>query len=129
MIVLNASAAVELLMQSSAGVALARALRPESVVHAPDLIDLEIASVLRRKCAHRELKELRAEQMLQDFAELRLLRHRHKPYLTRIWEMRTNYTAYDPCYLALTEAIAATLLTTDGVLANARLRAGRVVVL
>jgi predicted nucleic acid-binding protein len=60
---------------------------------------------------------------------MRVLRHRHTPYLDRIWELRDNFTAYDACYLALAEALGATLLTRDRALASARLLRGNVEVI
>ena len=126
MIVLDASAAVELLGRSPAGVAVARRIATARSLHAPYLLDIEVANAFRRHCAQDLLAANRAKLALMDFQRLRVLRHRHKPYLDRIWQLRENYTAYDACYLALTEALGATLLTRDRALAAARLRQGRV---
>ena len=129
MIVLDASAAVELLGQSAAGVNLAQRIATARTVHAPYLLDIEVANVFRRYCAQGLMAVERAQLALMDFQRLRVLRHRHKPYLDRIWELRENFTAYDACYLALTETLGATLLTRDRALATARLRQGQVEVL
>ena len=126
MIVLDASAAVELLGRSAAGLILARRIATEQTLHAPYLLDIEVTNALRRHCAQGLIAADRAKLALLDFQRLRVLRHRHKPYLDRIWQFRENFTAYDACYLALTEALDATLLTRDSTLASARLRRGNV---
>lgn len=57
--------------------------------------------------------------VLTDLSALRLVRHPHYPYLSRIWELRSNLTAYDAAYVALAEALGAPLLTLDGRMARA----------
>ncbi len=47
-----------------------------------------------------------------------MTRYPHAPFLSRIWELRANVTAYDAVYLALAEALAAPLVTTDGPLSR-----------
>ena len=60
---------------------------------------------------------------------LRMMRHPHYPYLDRIWDLRHNFSAYDACYIALAEALGATLLTRDKALGSARLHRGNVEVI
>ena len=107
-------------------VGIAARLNHSALVHAPQLLDVEIASSLRRGTALKEFSAARARQALNDLRILRIQRHPHLPYIERIWELRHNFTAYDACYLALTEALDATLLTRDRELAAARLRRGNV---
>ena len=129
MIVLDASAVVDVLMHSGKRAVLNQRLHGIRLVHAPHVLDLEITSALRRHCALGSLTQGRARQALDDFRNMRVLRHRHTPYLARIWELRDNFTAYDACYLALAEALGATLLTRDKALASARLQRGSVEVI
>ena len=129
MIVLDASAVVEVLMHSGMGAILNHQLRRTHLVHAPHVLDLEVTGALRRQCARGSLSQDRAGKALEDFRNMRVLRHRHTPYLARIWEFRDNFTAYDACYLALAEALGATLLTRDKALASARLQRGNVEVI
>jgi predicted nucleic acid-binding protein len=129
MIVLDASAAVELLGDTQAGKRIAARLSSERVLHAPHLLDLEVASAFRRQVA---LGAVDAERVARTFAlhqNLRIMRHPHYPYLDRIWDLRDNFTAYDACYLALAEALGATLLTRDKAFASARLQRGNVEVI
>jgi predicted nucleic acid-binding protein len=86
---------------------------------APELLDLEVASVWRRAARGGRLEEKRARQALRDLADLPLQRAPHRPFLARIWELRENLTAYDAAYVALAEALDACLLTADEHLARA----------
>lgn len=120
MIVLDASAVLELLLVTPAAVRqLDRVFAPEESLHAPQLLDLEVAQVLRRYCAAGEVERGRADQALTDLADLAITRYPHPPLLARIWELRHNVTAYDAAYLALAEALEAPLLTGDTRLAGA----------
>ena len=87
-------------------------------LHAPHLIDLEIAHVLRRHCGAGKLTEQRAREALEDFLGMPVRRHPHEPFLPRIWELRHNFTAYDAAYIALAEALNAPLVTCDRALAS-----------
>jgi predicted nucleic acid-binding protein len=128
-IVLDASAAFELLAWTPLGQRVAVLLRDGGSLHAPHLLDLEILSVLRRQTALKALNAVRAAVLLDDFRQLRIARHPHSPLVGRIWELRHNFGVYDACYLALAEALEAKLLTCDAALAAARLHSGRVEVI
>ncbi len=111
---LDASALLELLLVTDKGGEVAeRIAAPEETLHAPHLIDLEVAQVLRRYVARRQLDELRASQALEDLQDLDLNRYPHDVLLGRIWELRHNASAYDAAYLALAETLGAPLLTSD----------------
>ncbi len=119
MIVLDASAAVELLLNTRLGKKLAERLRSSDVsLHAPHLIDLEVAQTLRRYVADRTLPEERGRLALQHFAMLDLNRYPHDSLLRRVWVLRDNLTAYDAAYVALAEALEASLVTADRRLAK-----------
>jgi len=114
LIVLDASALLELLLVTDKGAGVAeRIAAPEETLHAPHLIDLEVAQVLRRYVGRRQLGEARASEALEDLRDLDLNRYPHDVLLERIWELRHNASAYDAAYLALAEALGASLLTSD----------------
>ena len=120
MIVIDASAVLELLLASPTGSSVAeRVLGQAESMCAPHLIDLEVAQVLRRYTLSGDLGPSRAVEALQDFLDLSIERYPHDLFLTRIWQMRHNVTAYDAVYIALAEALDAVLLTTDARLAAA----------
>lgn len=119
MIVLDASAAIHLVLNSSVGTRVAeRIADPGESLHAPHLVDLEVVQVLRRYVHNKELSVQRAETALQDFVDLDLSRYDHHSLLDRIWQVRDNLTAYDAAYVALAEALDAVLLTADARMAR-----------
>lgn len=120
MIVIDASVAVELLLRTPSALEIEkRVFAPDETIHAPHLMDLEVASVLRRYCAVGELTPVRAVQALEDLADLPVNRYPHDLFLPRIWQLRNNLTVYDAAYVALAECLDAILLTSDAHLAGA----------
>ena len=120
MIVLDASAAVDWLLQTSTGKQIENRIysRHESL-HAPHLLDLEVGQVLRRLTREGIVLPARADQAVQDLLDMRLTRYPHFALLPRIWQLRHNLTAYDAAYVALAEALDAPLVTCDGKIASA----------
>jgi predicted nucleic acid-binding protein len=115
LIVLDASAAVEVLLQTAAGAPMTeRLLDPAESLHAPHLLDVEVAQTLRRFVRRGEVAPERARQALDDLASLPLERYSHEILMSRVWALRENLTAYDAVYVALAEVLEATLLTRDG---------------
>ncbi|MEO9137849.1 MAG: type II toxin-antitoxin system VapC family toxin [Jatrophihabitans sp.] len=95
-----------------------RRLRGERL-SAPELIDLEVGSVLRRQNRSGQIDDRRAEMALRDLAATPVQRAAHTHLLARCWELRQNLTFYDAAYVALAEALEVTLLTGDLRLARA----------
>jgi len=87
-------------------------------LHAPHLIDLEIEQVLRRYVRFAIISAERGTEALTDLVDFPLTRYPHFVLLTRIWQLRHGLTAYDAAYLALAEALDATLVTRDRALAR-----------
>jgi predicted nucleic acid-binding protein len=126
MIVVDASAVTEFLLQTELGSRVERRLYTnDEDLHAPHLIDVEVLSALRRLVHAGEVKADRAEEAIQDLQLLRIIRHGHLDLVPRIWELRQNFTSYDATYLALTESLDATLVTCDRPFASAAKRAAR----
>ena len=120
MIVLDASAAIEWLFQSSAGAKIEqRIFAPSQSLHAPHLLDVEVAQVLRRYVRDKTISAQRGQEALDDLGDLPLRRYPHNFLLPRIWELRATLTAYDAAYVALAELLHAPLLTCDGKIASA----------
>jgi len=86
-------------------------------LHAPHLVDVEFTHAVRRLVATDQLTLDRATQGRGDFVQLPILRYPHGPLLDRMWELRDNLTAYDAAFVALSEALAVPLVTTDARLA------------
>lgn len=87
-------------------------LRGQRLV-APQLIDLEVASVWRRQVAAGAMDVRRADLALDDLVSMPMRRAPHSALLRRCWQLRDNLTMYDIAYIALAEALGAPLLTAD----------------
>ena len=120
MIVVDASALHEVLLRTPAAQAVeGRLFDPEETLHAPHLLDVEVAQVIRRYAVNGEIDGERGGAALEDLAVVPLRRYPHDLLLPRVWELRNNLTAYDAVYIALAEALEAPLLTRDRRLAAA----------
>jgi predicted nucleic acid-binding protein len=114
MIVLDASIVVELLTNGTLADSLRRDLAGsgDSFI-VPHLLDVEVASALRKLVAGQRIDSHRSEEFLAGLAALPAERYSHIPLLSRIWELRHNFTAYDAAYIALAEATNSVLYTSD----------------
>ena len=113
MIVVDASIlAPALADDNSDGDAARTALRDQALA-APELIDLEVASVWRRQVMAGQLEARRADLAVADLLALPLQRIPHRQLLTRCWELRENLTPYDAAYVALAELLDVVLVTGD----------------
>lgn len=115
MIVLDASAVVELLLNTDRGRAVGDRLLDQTIsLHAPHLVDVEVAQAIRKYARDGELDAAAARGALDDLQSMDLERHAHEPLLERVWALRNKLTAYDAVYVALAEALGARLVTCDG---------------
>ena len=120
MIVVDASAVLETLLRTpNAETVEKRLFEPSQTLHAPHLLDVEVAQVLRRYAGNGEIDDERGRMALADLADFPLRRYPHDFLLPRVWDLRRNLTAYDAVYVALAEALDAPLLTRDRRLATA----------
>ncbi len=115
MIVIDASAFIDAFAGNEA---VLRRIAGEDL-HAPHLLDVEVASALRRLALAGEIEVRDAEAVLATLTEVNLTRHSHVPLLGPIWALRRSIGAYDAVYVALAAALRAPLLTTDRKLAAA----------
>jgi predicted nucleic acid-binding protein len=118
-IVVDASVVIVALADDARDGDCARARLRGERLSAPELLDPEVASVLRRQVRRGEIDTRRAARALDDLAVLPLQRAPHRPLISRCWQLRENVTVYDAAYVALAEALGVTLLTGDRRLAGA----------
>ena len=120
MIVVDASALIEILLRTpAAGAVEKRLFDTQETLHAPHLLDVEVTQVIRRYATSGEIDQDRGREALIDLADFPLRRYPHGFLLPRVWELRDNLTACDAVYVALAEALDARLLTRDRRLAAA----------
>jgi predicted nucleic acid-binding protein len=119
-IVVDASALVEVLLHTPVAASIARRIFvPGQTLHAPHLVDIEITQALRRSVLAGHLSDTRARMALTDLDAIAMRRYPHDSLLSRVWALRNNLSAYDGVYVALAEALAAPLITRDVRLAGA----------
>jgi predicted nucleic acid-binding protein len=111
--VIDASAAVEYLLRTQLGLKLADAIEGAFLL-APELLDVEVLSVLRRAVLRKQLQEHRAALVLEDLIDWPVERIPHASLVQEAWRHRHNVSAYDAFYVAVARLYDATLLTADG---------------
>jgi predicted nucleic acid-binding protein len=120
MIILDASAVVDLLVEPAAATGQLRAsIRTASLVHAPHLMDAEVTSALRRQVLQGRIDQITARRAIRRLAAMRVKLWPHQPLLGRAFALRHQLSAYDAIYVAMAEATGATLVTRDERLARA----------
>lgn len=119
MIVVDASVLANVLADDGVDGRVARAALRGEEVAAPDLVDVETVSVLRKRWLAQDLTARRFKSAVDDLADLALIRHPTLPLMRRAFELRSNVTPYDAAYIGLAEALDCALLTGDARLAGA----------
>jgi predicted nucleic acid-binding protein len=116
-IVLDASAAVELVLATPPGAAVAGRLRSETL-HVPAHFDVEVIGAIHRAVARQLISDHEGLVAVADFRDLPVRRWPIKPFVQRAYELRSTHTVADGIYVALAEGLSAPLITCDGRLAQ-----------
>jgi predicted nucleic acid-binding protein len=118
-IVIESSAMVDALVDEPASPQLLAVLADEEL-HAPSLLDYEVANALRGHALGNKLSSARLDEAIEDFRALRVSRYEPQPMMGAILDLRKNFTVYDAAYVVLAQALDVTLVTADEKLAEAR---------
>ena len=86
---------------------------------APDLVDVETVSVLRKRWRAGDLTARRFRSAVVDLLSLPIVRFPTGPLMVRAYELRSNLTPYDATYVALAEGLACALVSADARMARA----------
>jgi predicted nucleic acid-binding protein len=116
--VIDASAAAEYLLRTPLGLRLADLIEGAFLL-APELLDVEVLSVLRRAVLLKKLEEQRVWLALEDLIAWPIDRIAHTALVREAWQHRHNVSAYDAFYVAVARVYDASLLTADGPLTRA----------
>ncbi len=116
--VVDASVAVEYLLRTPLGLTVSDMIDAASLV-APELLDAEVLSVLRRAVLNGHLAETRAQMVVEDLAHWPVDRISHRSLNALAWRHHRNISAYDAFYVAAAYAYRLPLLTADGRLSRA----------
>ncbi len=112
MIVIESSAMVDALVDDHANPDLL-ALLADAELHAPALLDFEVASALRGHVLGGRLDPVRVDEAVEDFTAFRIERHQMTDLLGHMLDLRDNFTVYDAAYLVLAQALEAPVITSD----------------
>jgi predicted nucleic acid-binding protein len=116
LIVIDASALTDFLLgrpEALEGVIDELGHRAHEPLHSPELVEPETLNALRRLVRVRAVSEERGAEAVADLGSTNLRRYPHAPFRERVWELRSELTAYDATYLALAEALGDSVLVTS----------------
>ena len=116
MIVADASVVLNVISGEPGGF---RSLLLSPPVAAPDILDVEVMSGLRRLERRRQVTPERAQRALADLDVMPVVRHPSRVLVGSAWELRDNLTAYGALYVVLARRLSATLVTADRRMAKA----------
>ena len=116
--VIDASAAAEYLLRTPLGIKIGNIIE-DSFLLAPELLDVEVLSVVRRAVLRRQLDEQRALRAIEDLLDWPIDRIPHTSLVWAAWQHRNNVSAYDAFYVAAARLCDASLITADGPLSRA----------
>jgi len=118
-IVIESSAMVDALVDEPVNPELLALLADEEL-HAPALLDFEVASALRGHALGGKLDQARLDEAVEDFSAFRIERHHMTDLLGHVLDLRENFTVYDATYVILAQALEAPLVTADAKMNEAK---------
>lgn len=126
MLIVDASCLFEVVASTARAETVRGRMAADPDLGAPHVIDVEVLNVIRREHLQARLDHTAARQAVDDLRDWAGERFSHRGLLTRAWELRNNARGWDAVYVALAEAMDATLITIDARLSRVRGLACRV---
>lgn len=117
--VVDSSVLVTALVDSGADGEWAESIIAAGALHAPELVSIEAANILRKMERAKEITTAEANAAYEDLLQLNMELFSFDPFAERIWQLRHNLTSYDAWYVAIAEALGLPLATLDRRLARA----------
>jgi predicted nucleic acid-binding protein len=114
MLVVDASCLYEVVTGTALAHEVGERMSEDADLAAPHVVDVEVLSVIRRDHLTGRLDQTAADLAVEDLRDWPGERFGHRGLLERAWDLRQNVRGWDAVYVALAEALDATLLTTDG---------------
>jgi predicted nucleic acid-binding protein len=114
MLIVDASCLYEVVTDSALAEQVRDRLVRDGDQAAPHIIDGEVLGIIRRDHMIGLLDGTSASQAVADLRDWPGERFGHRSLLERAWELRTTVRTWDALYIALAEAMDATLITLDG---------------
>lgn len=111
--ILDASVLVAALVDSGPHGEWAEQILAAGSLHAPELLRVETANVLRRLERMKEITTPEANAAFEDLGQLQIELLPFDPFADRIWQLRHNLSCYDAWYVAIAEALRLPLATLD----------------
>lgn len=119
MIVVDASVIANVIGDDGPDGTIARAAIRNDDAVAPDLLDVEVLAVLRKRWLRGDITDERLALAVDDLIDLPIDRQPMIGLVRRAYDLRSNVTPYDAVYVALAELLGCALVTADRRLAHA----------
>jgi predicted nucleic acid-binding protein len=113
MLIVDASCLYEVVADTAQADQVRRRLLVDQDHAAPHVVDAEVLGIIRRDLLLGRLDETAARQAMEDLRDWPAERFGHRMLLERAWELRDRVRTWDALYVALAEALDATLVTLD----------------
>ena len=112
-LVVDASCVVAALVDGEENGIWAREILQADDLVAPELMLVEVGSVLRKLQLSKRLSQFEAAGAHRDLLRMKIRHFPYAPLATLVWQLRENITTFDASYVALAASLETDLATLD----------------